>query len=61
MYNLLITPKDRVKKHTLILDRVSTEQQAIKFCEQWGWSYDDGQQSYWLDYKEIKEVEKNED
>lgn len=30
-----------------------TEQQAESFCEAWGWCYDDGQHSYWLDYENM--------
>lgn len=29
-----------------------TEEQALKECEEWGWNYDDGHRSYWLDYEE---------
>lgn len=38
-------------RRILILPDV-TEGQAKKFCEEWGWSYDDGENAYWLDYTE---------
>lgn len=25
-----------------------TDQEAERFCEQWGWIYDDGKGSFWL-------------
>jgi hypothetical protein len=30
------------------LGTYDNEQDAEKFCEMWGWSYDDGCHSYWL-------------
>lgn len=30
------------------------EAQAKKFCEEWGWTYDDGHNAYWLDYQEVE-------
>lgn len=38
-----------------ILQTVSTTAKAESFCEVWGWNYDDGQESYWLEYEEINE------
>lgn len=41
-----------IKKH--ITGFLSSEDKALNFCESWGWSYDDGQKSYWLDYELIE-------
>lgn len=35
-----------------VLSDVSVEK-AQQFCEEWGWSYDDGKASYWLNIEKI--------
>lgn len=35
-------------KEEKILGTYHIEEDAEKFCEMWGWSYDDGHHSYWL-------------
>lgn len=50
MYRVIATAKGT--KETIILESGLTEKQALKFCESWGWSYDDGLFNYWLDYEE---------
>lgn len=32
-----------------------SEAQAEKFCEEWGWSYDEDGHSYWLSIESIKD------
>jgi len=49
-YRVIATLKG-TEKETILKDNL-TEKQAEKFCDSWGWSYDDGQKSYWLDYEE---------
>lgn len=34
-----------------ILQTGITEEAAENICEAWGWNYDDGKRSYWLDYQ----------
>ena len=41
-----------IKKH--ITGFLNSEDKALNFCEAWGWSYDDGHKSYWLDYELIE-------
>ena len=50
MYNLLIT--NRKTGEITILETDLTERQAERECEQWGWMYDDGYQSYYMSYEE---------
>lgn len=49
-YRIIATLKGTEK--TIILESGLTEKQAEKFCEMWGWSYDDGYNNYWLGYEE---------
>lgn len=40
-----------LRKGSKAVKRLGTydkEEDAEKFCEMWGWSYDDGHYSYWL-------------
>ena len=32
-----------------IVYKGKSEDDAERFCEQWGWNYDDGHRSYWLE------------
>lgn len=34
-----------------VLETGLTESQAQAMVESWGWSYDDGHHSYWMDYE----------
>lgn len=34
----------------------NTEAEAEHYCEEWGWSYDDGYHSYWMDILEEEEI-----
>lgn len=52
MFNIYIIEKSTKKRS--VLDTVDTERKAERFCEMWGWSYDDGEKSYWLEYEEVK-------
>ena len=49
-YKIIATRKAN-KKEKLVLATNVTEKVAENFCESWGWSYDDGKKSYWLDYE----------
>lgn len=51
LYRVIATEKGTEK--TIVLSSGITEEKALKFCESWGWSYDDGYKSYWLGYEEI--------
>lgn len=50
-YKVIATLKGTDKE--TILENNLTEKQALKFCESWGWSYDDEYKSYWLGYEEM--------
>ena len=39
-------------EETTTLEDNLTEEQAETICERWGWSYDDGHNSYWLGIEE---------
>lgn len=49
-YRVVATQKGT--NNTIILESGLTEEKAQNFCEMWGWSYDDGKNSYWLGYEE---------
>lgn len=40
---------DKQTHERIVLEDDLTEAQAERFCEMWGWSYDDGKKSYWLE------------
>ena len=51
MYRIISINKSTREEKTL--DIVETECKAERFCELWGWTYDDGACSYWLEYEEV--------
>jgi hypothetical protein len=51
-YNIIATRKTDGKEK--VLQTVSSKDRAESYCECWGWNYDDGQDTYWLDIEEIK-------
>jgi hypothetical protein len=53
MFNVIAINKRTREEHVEEVFR--TEAEALKMCEAWGWSYDDGTTSYWLEYEEAKE------
>ena len=55
MYNVIGTEKGT--NNTIIIEPNMTEAQAMKMCESWGWMYDDGAKSYYMDYVEVEEKE----
>lgn len=46
---------NKVTREKLIYCTCYTEREAEKCCEEWGWSYDDGHHSYWMDIEEEEE------
>ncbi len=52
MYNVIIRNKRTGKP--AIYGTYATEEQATKECEEWGWSYDDGKESYFMEYEETE-------
>lgn len=50
MYRVIGIKKTNKAEIKTIVENLS-EHQAENFCEAWGWTYDDGQHSYWLDYE----------
>lgn len=42
----------KTDKAEIIVSTAETERAAERFCEAWGWNYDDGGCSYWLEYEE---------
>ena len=59
LYNLVITRKSNGEKS--VLEYAITEAQAEKMCEQWGWTYDDGNHSYYMSYEETIITEEMKD
>lgn len=53
MYNVIIKNKRTGK--TAIYGTFAEESQAVKECEEWGWSYDDDKESYFMEYEEIQD------
>ena len=51
-YRVIATKKSN-RAETMEVCPATTEEKAFRFCEQWGWSYDDGKHSYWLSVVEI--------
>ena len=45
----VITTDKKTGEETVI-ETFTTEEKAERFCEMWGWNYDDGVKSYWLGY-----------
>lgn len=50
-FNVVITKKGT--KEQSILESNLTEAKAEKMCEEWGWSYDDGEHSYFMGIEEM--------
>ena len=48
-YRVIGTSK-ATREEKIIKDNI-TKEEAEKFCELWGWSYDDGEHSYYLGYE----------
>lgn len=44
MYNVI--GRDRKTGKEIMIEPHMTEANAVKFCEMWGWFYDDGKRSY---------------
>lgn len=44
----------RHTKNVKVIEIVENECEAQKFCESWGWNYDDGQNAYWLSYRNLE-------
>lgn len=55
MFNVIAINKRTREEHVKEVFR--TEAEALKMCEEWGWSYDDGTTSYWLEYEEVEDEE----
>ncbi len=56
-YRIIGTSK-ATREEKIIKDNI-TKEEAEKFCELWGWSYDDGEHSYHLGYE--AKYEENKD
>lgn len=44
----VIATRKTFPAETMVVFGPTTEEKADRFCEQWGWTYDDGKCSYWL-------------
>lgn len=51
MFKVYAIDKRTRQRAKLVYD-ATTKDAAVKFCESWGWNYDDGHKSYWLEYIE---------
>ncbi len=45
-YKVIGIHKKTAKK--IVIEAERTREQAIKSCEEWGWVYDDGKESYYM-------------
>lgn len=54
-YRVIGTSK-AAREEKIIKDNI-TKEEAEKFCDLWGWSYDDGEHSYYLGYEAKYEEE----
>ena len=52
MHSIII--ESRTKSECYVLATGITEQEAENICESWGWSYDNGKQSFRMSFWEIK-------
>lgn len=55
-YRVIGTSK-ATREEKIIKDNI-TKEEAEKFCDLWGWSYDDGEHSYYLGYEAKYEEDK---
>ena len=51
MYNIIITNR-RTGEQSILMSNL-TEQQAEKECEEWGWMFSDGENTYYMSYKRL--------
>lgn len=51
MFEVIATRKNDTTIKKVLLS-TEDEAKAEKYCEEWGWSYDDGHHSYWLAIEE---------
>ena len=42
----------KASRQEVVILSDATEEEALRECEQWGWSYDDGEKSYWIEVRE---------
>lgn len=47
---IIVYGTHKVTNAVIAIESFTTESQALEFCEQWGWSYDDESGSYWLSF-----------
>jgi hypothetical protein len=52
----IITINKVTGQQEAVLQNAMTEEAAENFCEGWGWIYDDGEHSFWMDYEEEGEA-----
>lgn len=50
LYNIVLT--SRTDKKQFIYERNLPEAKAEKQCEEWGWMFNDGKDTYYMSYKE---------
>lgn len=43
-----VTIENKITGQTKLMTAATTEQEAINICEQWGWIYENGFESYWM-------------
>ena len=50
--------EDKKTGERKVLSTFKTMEAAEKECEEWGWSYDDGEKSYWMSINEEESLGK---
>lgn len=51
----IVTITDKATHEEMILSAFDSKEKALKMCESWGWTYDDGKAAYWMGYEEFGE------
>lgn len=51
----IVTLTNKATHEESIFATFTDGEKASKMCEEWGWTYDDGKQSYWMNYEEVAE------
>ena len=51
----IVTITDKATHAETILTAFENENKALKMCESWGWTYDDGKAAYFMAYEELSD------
>lgn len=51
----IVTITNKATHEETILTAFEDKSKALKMCESWGWTYDDGKAAYWMDCEELND------